>query len=186
MLDLLAERWWAVLLRGLFAIAFGIIALAWPGITLLALVFLWGIYAVVDGVMDLAGAFGSGERAGGNRWLLALMGVLGIGAGIVAFVWPGITAVVLLWVIAIWAIVTGIAEVVAAIRLRKEMEGEVWLGLSGVLSVVLGVILIAQPATGALALVVWIGILGIAWGIALAILAFRLRGRRGTGIPATA
>lgn len=186
MLDLLAERWWAILLRGLFAIVFGIIALAWPGITLLALVFLWGIYAVVDGVMDLAGAFGSGERAGGNRWLLALMGVLGIGAGIVAFVWPGITAVVLLWVIAVWAIVTGIVEVVAAIRLRKEMEGELWLGLSGVLSVALGVILLAQPATGALALVVWIGILGIAWGIALVILAFRVRGRRGTGIPATA
>lgn len=186
MLDVLAARWWVVLLRGLAAIAFGVIALFWPGITVLALVFLFGIYAVIDGVTDLVAGIGGDGRSAGGRGLLILMGVLGIAAGIIAFVWPGITTVALLWVIAIWAIVTGILEIIAAIRLRAEIDNEWWLGLSGLLSVALGVILIVQPAAGALALVLWIGILSIAWGIALTVLAFRVRGVRGTATPAAA
>lgn len=187
MLELAARYWWVILLRGILAIGFGVVALIWPGITIFALVILFGAYVLFDGVLDVVMAIGGkgpdeARLAGGERAWMAVMGVIGVAAGIIAFVWPGITAVALLWVIAFWAILSGILEIVTAWRLRAELTNE-WLWvLAGLLSIALGVLLIAQPATGAVALVIWIGIFAIAWGIALAILSFRVKG---LGSPTT-
>jgi uncharacterized membrane protein HdeD (DUF308 family) len=186
-LELASRYWWVILLRGILAIGFGVVALIWPGITILALVILFGAYVLFDGVLDVVMAIGGNgpdeaRLAGGERAWMAVMGVIGVAAGIIAFVWPGITAVALLWVIAFWAILSGILEIVTAWRLRAELTNE-WLWvLAGLLSIALGVLLIAQPATGAVALVIWIGIFAIAWGIALAILSFRVKG---LGSPTT-
>lgn len=185
MLDLVSRYWWVVLLRGLLAIGFGIVALIWPGITIIALVIVFGAYALVDGVLDVVMAIGGrgadeSKLTGGSRVWLGLLGLIGIGAGVVAFAWPGITAVALLWVIAFWAILGGIAQLAAAWRLRAELTNE-WLWvLAGLFSIALGVLLIAQPAAGALALVLWIGIFAIAWGITLVILSFRIKGLAGS------
>jgi uncharacterized membrane protein HdeD (DUF308 family) len=164
--------WWAVALRGLTAVLFGIAALVWPGITLTALVLLFGAYALVDGIFSLVHAFSSGT---GFRALLAIEGIAGIAAGIIALVWPGITALTLLYVIAAWAIVTGILEIVAAIQLRKLIENEWLLVLGGVASVAFGVILAFQPGAGALALLWLIGAYAVVFGVVLIALGFRLR-----------
>jgi uncharacterized membrane protein HdeD (DUF308 family) len=188
MLESLAASWWVFLIRGLAAIAFGVIAVFWPGITVGALVIVFGAYAVVDGVFDLMlgirGTASTGRSlTGGDRVWLVLSGILGVAAGFIAFVWPGITAVALLWVIAFWAVFTGVIELFAAWRLRAELTNEWMWVISGLLSIALGVLLIAQPAEGALALVLWVGILAIAWGTALCVLAFRIRGLAGRPAP---
>ena len=175
MLDILARNWWAMALRGLFAVLFGVAAFVWPGLTLAVLVILWGAYALVDGIFTLIAAF----RAAQMRmtwWPLVVEGILGVAAGVVAFAWPGITALALLYLIAAWAILTGIVEIVAAVRLRDVISGEWMLALTGVLSIVLGVILVAAPGAGALALVWTIGAYAILVGIVLIALGFRLRG----------
>jgi uncharacterized membrane protein HdeD (DUF308 family) len=174
-LEVTARYWWVVLLRGLLAIVFGVGALIWPGITILSLVLLFGAYSLVDGILDLAMAVGGKETAGSNRLLVGLMGLLGIGAGIVAFLWPDITAVALLWVIAAWAIATGILEILVAVRFRKEITNEWFWVLSGILSVILGLVLVFQPTLGALGLITTIGVFSIAWGVMLVVLSFRLR-----------
>jgi len=163
-----------VLLRGIAAIIFGILAFVWPGVTLLTLVFLWGAYAFVDGVFSLWAAI-SGRVAVAPRWWLAVVGIAGIIAGILTFAWPGITAGILLLFIAAWAIVIGALEVWGAIQLRKEIEGEWWLILSGLLSIAFGVILIVQPGAGALALAWLIAWYAILFGCTLIAFAFRLR-----------
>jgi uncharacterized membrane protein HdeD (DUF308 family) len=175
MLDALARYWWVVALRGALAVLFGVLALVWPGITLAALVLLFGGYALVDGVFALGNAFFGGARAEGRRPWLILEGVVGIIVGILTFVWPGITALALLWVIAAWAIITGVLEIATAIRLRRELRGEWMLIASGVLSVIFGLILAVRPGPGAVALVWVIGIYAIIFGVSLLFLAFRLR-----------
>jgi uncharacterized membrane protein HdeD (DUF308 family) len=173
MLWLMTKSWWAVVLRGVCALVFGLIAWTWPGVTLGWLVLVWGLYALVDGVLAIAGAL-----SGANTkpwWVLAFEGLVGLGAAAVAFFYPGITAIVLLYVIASWAIVTGVLEVVAAVQLRKEIEGEFWLGLAGVASVVFGLLLVARPGIGALAVVWIIGTYAIVFGIILVALGLRLR-----------
>lgn len=164
LLRALAENWWLLLLRGIATIAFGILAFIWPNLTLLMLTFLWGVYAIADGVFALGAAvFGKdGEIA--PRWWLTLIGIAGILAGLVTFVWTGITAQVLLVFIASWAIVTGVLEIWGAIQLRKEIEVEWMLALTGLLSVALGVALFARPGTGALAVVWLIGSFAILVG----------------------
>jgi uncharacterized membrane protein HdeD (DUF308 family) len=177
MLETLSRRWWAVALRGVAAILFGVLALAWPGITVFALVILFGAYALVDGAFTLAAAFGhrnNGRTRSSGPWLFA-RGAAGILTGIVAAVWPGITALALLWVIALWAMVTGVFEIAAAFQLRKEMRREWLLALSGALSVLFGVLLVVWPAAGALTLVVLIGVAAVALGATLLILGLRLR-----------
>ncbi|WP_084958945.1 HdeD family acid-resistance protein [Thermoactinospora rubra] len=171
-MELLARNWWMLLIRGIAAIIFGILAIVWPGITLLALVWLFGAYAVVDGVFAIGAAFRHSSRS--KVWLL-VTGVLSVLAGIIALVWPGITALVLLYVIAFWAVFTGVTEIVAGIRLRKEIENEWMLIVGGALSVILGILLVAMPASGALALVVLIGAFALVYGVALTILSFRVR-----------
>jgi len=175
-LDSLTQNWWAVALRGLAGILFGIITFVSPGISIAALVLLFGAYAFADGVLSIVAAV---HRRGADRWwLLLLHGIVGIGAGVVTLLWPGITALSLLLVIAAWALVGGAFQVAAAIRLRKVITGEWLLALSGVLSVALGVLLVLFPGPGALALVIWIGAYAFVFGILLLVLGFKLRGLR--------
>jgi uncharacterized membrane protein HdeD (DUF308 family) len=176
----LAQHWWVLLLRGLAAIVFGLLTYANPGISIAVLVLFWGAYALVDGIFEVI----AGVRA---KWgSLILLGILGIVAGVVTFMWPGITALVLLYIIAFWAIVAGVMQIAAAIRLRKEIQGEwAWI-LSGTCFVILGAMLIARPGTGAVSLVWLIASFAIAWGILLVILSFRLKGFAGRIVARTA
>jgi uncharacterized membrane protein HdeD (DUF308 family) len=172
--DLLARNWWLLALRGLAGVLFGILAFIWPGITLVALVFLFGAFALVNGILSLILAWNA-PRGFPRFGSLILGGILGIAAGIITFFLPGITALGLLIMIAAWAIATGILEIVAAIKLRKVITNE-WLWvLAGILSLIFGVLLLLQPAAGALVLVWWIGAYALVFGIVLMILAFRLR-----------
>ena len=175
LLHALADNWWLLLLRGVAAIIFGVLAFMWPVLTLLTLTFLWGAYAIVDGVLALWEAIAGRGGYTGSRFWLAIVGIAGIIAGLLAFAWPGLTALVLLMFIAVWAIVTGLFEVWGAIQLRKEIDGEWLLILSGLLSVVFGVILLARPGIGALAVVWLIGWYAILAGGLYVALAFRLK-----------
>jgi len=173
MLTALASRWWTLAARGIAAILFGILTFISPGLSLFALVILFGAWALADGVFNLVMAFRAGK---GERWgWLVLEGVASILVGILTFFWPGITALSLLFLIAAWSVVTGIAEVVAAIRLRKVIQGEWLLALTGVLSILFGLLLFAFPGAGALAVIFWIGAYSIVFGGLLVALAFRLR-----------
>ena len=186
MLEVAARYWWVMLLRGLIAIMFGLAALVWPEITVLALVLVFGVYSLLDGILGISMAVGGKDMDGSDRLVVGLMGLVGIAAGVIAFVWPEITAVALLWVIAAWAIVTGLLEILVAVRFRKEMTNEWFWVLSGLLSVALGLFLVFQPALGALSLVTTIGIFSIAWGITLVAFSFRVK-NLGTGsAPVTA
>ena len=170
----LARNWWAIALRGVAAIIFGIMALLMPAITLAALILLFGVFAVVEGIFSVIAAVRG--HSGAPRWFLLLEGVVGIAAGVVAFVWPGLTAIVLLYVIAAWAIITGVLEIAAAARLHNRIRGEWWLVLGGILSVVAGVWMMRSPGSGALAVVLLIGAYVLLFGILQVVLAFRLRG----------
>lgn len=172
--NILSRFWWMILLRGLVAILFGILILARPGISLLSLVIVFGAFALVDGVSNVVTAWG-GRREHEHWWVLFFAGLAGIVLGVLTFVNPGVTALVLLFYIAVWAILTGVMQMVAAIRLRKEIEGELWLGLAGLASVVFGVILISRPGDGALAVLWLIGAYALAYGVLLLILAIRAR-----------
>jgi uncharacterized membrane protein HdeD (DUF308 family) len=181
--DTLSRNWWAVALRGVCGILFGTLTFLAPGISLAALVLFYGAWALADGVLAIASAVR--RRTEERWWVLVLKGSLGITAGVVTLFWPGITAMALLYVIAAWALVTGVLEVAAAIRLRKVITGEWLLVLSGVLSTVLGVLLMLFPGTGALAVVLWIGAYALVSGALLVALALRLRARRKSGTPYT-
>lgn len=174
MVRMLGERWWMLLIRGIAAIIFGVLAFIWPGVTVWVLVVMFGAYALVDGIFSLIAAFAMRDRVE-RWWVMALEGVIGILAGIVVFVWPGVSALVLLYVIAIWAIITGILEIVAAIQLRREISGEWLLGLAGLASIVFGVLAILFPGAGALAVIWLIAAYAILFGIVLVALAFRVR-----------
>lgn len=183
MLGDLRRNWGWIVVRGAVAVLFGVLALAWPGITLAALVIVWGAYALADGVLALIAAWRVRDQ-GRPFWSLVLVGLLGIVAGVLTLWWPAITALVLLMVIAVWAIVTGIFQIVAAIRLRKLIEGEWLLGLSGLVSVIFGMLMVASPRAGALAVLWIIALYAIAFGVLLIVLGVRLKSaqplRRGT------
>jgi uncharacterized membrane protein HdeD (DUF308 family) len=170
-------HWWALAIRGGIAILFGLAALLRPDIALEALILLFGAYALVDGVFAIVGVFG-GTRGGTPRWLLLIEGIAGVLAGLIAFVLPGLTAVVFLYLIAAWAVITGISEIATAIRLRQEIRGEWALIIGGALSVLFGVILaVIGPVAGLLSLIWLIGIYAVAFGILVLITAFQVRGR---------
>ncbi len=173
----MAEHWWLTLLRGIAAVLFGIVALVWPGLTALSLVLVWGAYAFADGIFSLGAAImGKGAATTGQRWWMAITGVLGIVAGLIAFFAPVLTGGILLIFIAIWAIAIGVMAIVGAIQLRKEIEGEWLLILSGALAIVFGVLMFLQPAAGALTVVWLIATFAIIFGIDLIWLAFKLKG----------
>jgi uncharacterized membrane protein HdeD (DUF308 family) len=167
-------------LRGLAAIAFGALCWILPGIGLLSLVYMFGIWALVDGISALAAAIRS-EATERPWWVLALQGIAGIAAGLGAFLIPGITAYALLMLIATWAIIAGSLQIGTAIRLRKEIRGEWLLALGGVVSVFFGALLIVFPGPGALALVIWIGAYAVLFGALLVVLGLRMRNRVGRG-----
>jgi len=171
---LLADTWWLVALRGVAAVIFGILAFVWPKITLLTLIWLYGVYAIINGVLALVQAF-TGPKEGRRTGALVFHGIVSLLAGIIAILVPGITALALLLLIAAWAIVGGIFEIVTAVRLRKVISHEWLMIVAGVISVLFGVLLILQPAVGALAMIWWIGGFAILFGILLVSLAFRLR-----------
>jgi uncharacterized membrane protein HdeD (DUF308 family) len=177
-LENLARAWHWIALRGLVAVLLGIFTFISPGVTLAALVLVWGAYAIADGVMALIAAYAMHEQ-GKPMGSLILVGIVGIAAGIATFLWPGMTALLLLLFIASWAVLMGIFQIAAAIRLRKHIEHEWLLGLSGVLSIVFGVLMFSRPGAGALAVVLIIGSYAIFFGILLIVLGFRLKGLGG-------
>lgn len=177
----LTRNWWVLVLRGVLSILFGLVAFFRPGITLAALVIVFGAWAFVDGIFALVSAV---MRQGARPWwALVIKGVAGIAAGVVTLLWPGITTVALLFVIAAWAIVSGIMEISAAIRLRKHIEGEWLLGIAGALSILFGGLLLANPATGALAVLWIIGAYAIVFGILFITLGVKLRKTQGHAPP---
>jgi uncharacterized membrane protein HdeD (DUF308 family) len=174
MRELLTRNWWIVLLRGIAGVLFGLAALAWPGITLVVLVLLFGAYAFVDGAFAIGAAFS--RRARSDRWWLLLVeGILGIGAGLVAWFMPNITALAMVYLVAAWAITTGAFEIAAAVRLRREIRGEWLLALAGIVSIGMGLVIAFSPAIGALALVWMIGIYALIFGVLFIVLSVRLR-----------
>jgi uncharacterized membrane protein HdeD (DUF308 family) len=170
----LARNWWIFLIRGLVAIAFGLLGFFYPAATLVAFVLVYGVFALLDGVFAVIAAI-RGKEGVGPRWWLALVGVLGIVAGLVTFAWPGITALVMLAVIGVWALVYGIFEIIGAIRLRKEIENEWLLLVHGALAVLFGLMVLVRPGAGALALIWLIASFALLSGILLVIFAFALR-----------
>jgi uncharacterized membrane protein HdeD (DUF308 family) len=172
--QILSRYWWTTLLRGLVWILFGIVLLAEPGISLVTLTLMFGIFAFIDGVAAVVSAIG-GRKQYENWWVLLLTGLAGIAVGVLTFINPGATALGLLYYIAIWAIATGLFGLMTAIYLRKEIQGEFWLGFAGLASIAFGVLLIMRPGAGALTVLWLIGAYSIALGLILVILAFETR-----------
>ena len=184
MLSAITRNWWLAALRGSLAVIFGVAAFVWPGLTLEVLVLLFGAYAFVDGVVVLG--FGLMAAGDGLRWWpLVLGGILGIAIGVLTFMQPAATALALVYVIGAWAMVTGLLEVVAAIRLRDVITTEWLLGFSGVLSVIFGVLVLAQPGAGALAVVFLFGFYAVLAGVSQIALGVRLRGLGDNRQPST-
>lgn len=175
------RHWWALLVRGILAILFGIIALAAPGIALLAFIYVFAAYAIIDGIIAIVVSFQ--ERSFLRTWwVLLLEGIIGIIFGILAFAWPGETALVLLFLVAIWALVTGVMEVSSAFVVPGSAGRRWGLGLAGLLSIIFGLILIVHPGAGLLAILWLVGIYAIVFGVSLIIYAFQVRSRSTDGI----
>jgi uncharacterized membrane protein HdeD (DUF308 family) len=175
-------NWWALALRGIVAIIFGLIAFFVPGVTLYALALIFGAYALIDGIVSLIAAVRS-ARHGEHWWALLFEGIVGLGAGAAVLIWPLLSLVVLVYLIAAWAVITGIFEIAAAVRLRHHVAGEWLLAVVGILSVAFGVLLFAAPGPGAVVLAWWLGAYVFVFGILLLGLAFRLRRHPGDLSP---
>jgi uncharacterized membrane protein HdeD (DUF308 family) len=173
MLNPLSRHWWAFLARGLCAIAFGVLTWVWPGITVRVVMVAFGAFALANGILSISKAVDSWDEKD-DRWLFVLEGILGIGIAIITLFAPKVTAVTLLFYIATWTLAMGVMEIVIAIRLRKEIEGEFWLFLAGLVSVVFSVLLLLFPGSGILGLVWVLATYAVVFGILLVILAFRL------------
>lgn len=175
MLNQLTRNWWVVGLRGAFAVLWGILAIAWPGITLAMLVLLFGAFALIDGCVAVFSGITHGETL--NRGWIIAQGLAGVGVGVFTLLYPGVSMLVLVFLVAGWALVSGALQVITALELRKELRGEWFLVLSGVLSVVLGICIAAFPIAGAVTIVYIIGGYAIVFGLLLVALAFQLRSR---------
>jgi uncharacterized membrane protein HdeD (DUF308 family) len=175
MLGLVARDWWVFAIRGVAAIVFGVLAFVWPETTLTVLVILFGAYVLVDGIALLVALARGDALARRHAWSVGIMGVLGIVAGVITFLAPGVTALSLLYVVAFWSIAMGAFQVIAAIALRRELDGEFWMALGGVVSIVFGALLIAFPGEGLISLVWLVGIWSVVFGISSIGLAARLR-----------
>jgi len=174
MSHVIVRNWWSLVLRGLIAILFAAMTFVWPAITLDVLALLFGAYALIDGVVSLVGAVRASSAH--ERWgALVFEGVVGLFAGIVTLVWPAMTVVALAVIIGAWALITGVLELVAAFSLRKHISGEWLLAVTGLASIVFGILMMIAPLAGALVLALWIGAYALAFGVLLVILGFRLR-----------
>jgi uncharacterized membrane protein HdeD (DUF308 family) len=171
----ITDQWWLIVLQGILAIVFGVVAWVWPDLTITTLVILFGAFAIASGILSFAGAMGA-HRMGVSPWPMIFRGVLGIGTGVVVAVWPDISATALIYVIAAYAVVIGIYELLAAIELRKVINNEWFLGLAGIASIVFGVLTFISPGDGAVALVWAIGVYAVVFGGLLIALGFRLHG----------
>lgn len=170
----MAKYWWVFLVRGLLGIVFGVLAFVMPVITLATLVIVWGAYAFTDGIVALWAAI-TGNTDNDNRWLVGLQGVIGVAAGVLTFVMPVVTGLGLLMLIAAWSLAVGVLQLVAAVKLRKEITSELWLGLSGLVSILFAFFVIARPGEGALAVIWIIGSYSIIFGVILVAFALRVR-----------
>jgi uncharacterized membrane protein HdeD (DUF308 family) len=178
MLAEFARHWWVFAVRGLAAVVFGILAFVWPGLTVGVLILFFGVFVFADGLLTVIGAIRT--RAQNDRWWAYLLeGLAGVAIGVLTFTWPQVTGLILLYFIAIWALATGLMEILAAIRLRKEIEGEWALIVSGLASVIFGLILAFRPGAGALGIVWLIGGYAILFGLLLFAVAFRLKSLQG-------
>lgn len=177
MLTQLSRNWWVLVVQGVLAILFGIMAWVWPAATVLVLVILFGAYTLVEGIFAIVAAIRGTDRNG--RGWLALIGVASVVIGLVALFWPGITALALLYVIAAWAVVRGAITIVGAIQLRKEIRGEWVLILSGAVSVIFGLLLMFWPVSGVLTVIWLIGVYAVFLGIMEIVLGFQVKGRGG-------
>ncbi|WP_242489913.1 HdeD family acid-resistance protein [Noviherbaspirillum cavernae] len=171
---MLSKSWWVPAVRGVVAILFGILAISWPGLTLLGLIALFAAYALVSGVVSVAGAF-QNRKTDDEWWLSLLLGLTAIGAGVIALIHPGLTALVLVLVMAANAMISGVLDIAAAIRLRKAIRNEWMLILSGAVSIAFGVLVFLYPGAGAMALIWLISLYAILTGALLLGLAFRMR-----------
>ena len=171
---LMLSYWWVLLLRGVLAILFGIAAYAWPGMTLVTLLTLFGAFALVDGIFNVFHAF-SGRKEDEHWWVLLLEGLLGIAIGVITFQAPEVTATVLILYIGFWAMATGVLRIILAVRLRKEIEGEWWMALAGLAGIVFGVFMVARPGAGALAVLWLVAIWAIVGGVCLVIFSFKVK-----------
>ena len=176
MLGLVARDRWVFAIRGIAALVFGVLAFIWPETTLAVLVFLFGAYVLVDGASLLVALVRGDAVARRHAWAVAIIGVLGIVAGVVTFMWPGLTAMSLLYVVAFWAIATGTFQVIAAVALRRELDGEFWMALGGLASIVFGAFLVVFPGEGLLSLVWLVGLWAVVFGVSSLSLAYRLHG----------
>lgn len=174
MLKTLAKNWWVFVLRGVVGVLFGVMAYMWPGITLVSLVLLFGAYAFVDGVFAVIGAI-TGRKEQDDWILMLLLGVVGIAVGILTYRSPGITALALLMYIAAWAFAKGVLEIVTAIKIRKEIEGEWALALSGALSVLFAFFLLWNPGAGALGVIWVIAFYAILFGVLSILFGFKIK-----------
>jgi len=178
MVKSLSRNWWLVVLRGVVAILFGVLAFVWPAITWLTLIVMFGVYAIVDGLVTIITGLSPRTKDSPRWWAFLLEGLLTIGAGVVALIWPGLTALVLIYIIASWAVITGILEIAAAVRLRDEISNEWVLGLGGFISMALGILLFVQPAAGGIAIIWIIAGYALIFGVLLVVLGFRLKNWR--------
>jgi len=175
MAQTLTQNWWLIALRGVVAIFFGFAAFVWPGLTLEVLVFLFGAYALIDGAFALAAGIAGSGASGEVRWLLALGGIAGIIVGVLTFFYPNVTATTLVYLIGVWAIIVGIFEVAAAIELRRVITDEWLYIISGILSIVFGVLVFIYPQASALSIVWLIALYALIYGVTLVALGFRMR-----------
>jgi uncharacterized membrane protein HdeD (DUF308 family) len=176
MSGMLAENWWAVALRGVIGLLFGLIAFLVPGATILSIVFVFSAYMMVDGVFTIIAAVRVAQRR--NRWgLLALEGVITIAAGVIAVLWPRITVLAFVLLVATWALFSGALALWSSFKLNREY-GRWWMALSGVASIAFGVLLAIAPFIGAVVLTWWLGAYAFVLGGALLVLAFKLRMRK--------
>jgi uncharacterized membrane protein HdeD (DUF308 family) len=176
MLSLVSRDWWVYAIRGVAAILFGIMAVIWPAPTLAVLVLLFGAYAFVDGVALLVALARGDVLARSHKWATGLMGVFGIVVSFVTFVWPGMTALTLLYLVAFWAIAMGVLQIVAAIEFRREIDGELFVVLGGILSIAFGGFLVAFPGAGLLSVVWLVGFWAELFGFSSLGVAYRLHG----------
>jgi uncharacterized membrane protein HdeD (DUF308 family) len=175
--EMLAQNWWALVLRGVAALVFGVITFLWPGLTLGTLVLLFGIYALVDGVFGVISAIRAATHR--SRWgLLLLEGVVSILAGLIALFMPAVTVIVAIWVMAAWALITGVLMLAAGFGLQRA-HGNWWLGIGGAISIIWGVLLAVFPIAGAVVLTLWLGAYAVIFGFAMIALGLRLHARRG-------